>query len=539
VGIVDASVLELIDELENLKQSLFSRFDQYLKLQVQKRGITVVQNTYTGFDTEYESLNPVKNLNKLISVQTAIQRRTIVKVPLYNPYDISYVHPLTSEISNVFNGKVDLVDYPKYEFVCGGRPIKNDRTLTYNELKLINYSLKHAISNIRKCLFHSIDEVNFSIINSFKKVEGVEYFEDFKRDQIIFILPLTPISKQIAYPVKGFSIDDLLEMCHEKIDKKDFSHSFSGENNFSHMISGDVDLTSSHLIVDDCIINHITGNFETVSSSPLNILNSNSLQTYGSLPIKSTLSNVFKGGSSTASSNASFLFPPSQPAQQAQAAQQAQPAHPAFGNNLREDFVALIKLFTTLNLNFNFNLKTTPLKMIEWFDNATHKPRTRTRLFFNNGAEISLSIVKNNFILAHYTPADLSMLDGFEALQTKLSIVNKSYVTLGTPLKLSNTNVHIRDTKLLAPAGMGSLESLGKLYEKEGDYNKKTISTEDINKMSNFLKRDQKAFEEYALQDAVITLKHGLAMEKFNFSIKQYGIPLTLSSVGRKYVFDE
>lgn len=60
---------------------------------------------------------------------------------------------------------------------------------------------------------------------------------------------------------------------------------------------------------------------------------------------------------------------------------------------------------------------------------------------------------------------------------------------------------------------MGSLESLGKLYETEADFTKKNISKEDLNKMSNFLKRDKIAFEEYALQDAVITLKHGLAME--------------------------
>jgi hypothetical protein len=34
-------------------------------------------------------------------------------------------------------------------------------------------------------------------------------------------------------------------------------------------------------------------------------------------------------------------------------------------------------------------------------------------------------------------------------------------------------------------------------------------------------------------------LKHGVAMENFNLSIKKFGIPLTLSSIGRIYVFDE
>jgi hypothetical protein len=56
--------------------------------------------------------------------------------------------------------------------------------------------------------------------------------------------------------------------------------------------------------------------------------------------------------------------------------------------------------------------------------------------------------------------------------------------------------------------------------------------------MSAFLERDQVAFEEYALQDAVISLKHALSMESFNWGIKQLGVPGTLSSIGRNSFFD-
>jgi hypothetical protein len=57
--------------------------------------------------------------------------------------------------------------------------------------------------------------------------------------------------------------------------------------------------------------------------------------------------------------------------------------------------------------------------------------------------------------------------------------------------------------------------------------------------MSKFLERDRTGFEEYAIQDAIITLKHALSMEQFNFGIKQLGVPITLSSMGRNYVLDE
>ena len=160
-------------------------------------------------------------------------------------------------------------------------------------------------------------------------------------------------------------------------------------------------------------------------------------------------------------------------------------------------------------------------------------------MLFDNGSVVPLTITRCNYILAHYTPADLSMLRGFEELKNNLSIVSKSFVTLGKPLKYEQTFVHIRDTKLIAPAGLGSLKALGTLYENDGDFVKRTIGFDDVNNMDEFLKRDKQAFEDYAIQDAVITLKHALEMERFNMGIKKLGVPLTLSSIGRKYVLEE
>jgi len=94
-------------DLKTLKFTLTNKIDPFLRLQVKNRGITVFQNIYTGFDTEYELENYKKSLNKLISTQTAVQSRTIIKVPLYNSLDISYIHPLTSEVSSFYKPKVD------------------------------------------------------------------------------------------------------------------------------------------------------------------------------------------------------------------------------------------------------------------------------------------------------------------------------------------------------------------------------------------------------------------------------------------------
>ena len=237
---------ELIIELENLKINLLSRFDRYLKFQIQKRGVSIIMNTYTGFDTEYELKDAKKHLNSLVSVQTAVQTRLIVKIPLYNPYDISYVHPLTSEISNVYKNKVELSSPYKYNFIEVGLTSINlsnstskTNTLKFDELRLINNSIKVAIGNIRECLFSSNDEINLSIINklkSLREVKGFEsekdfcYYEDLKRDQIIFILPLTTMVKKIVYPDNGFCLDDLLTLSDLDLDLTDTTKNNTNTN---------------------------------------------------------------------------------------------------------------------------------------------------------------------------------------------------------------------------------------------------------------------------------------------------------------------
>jgi hypothetical protein len=54
--------------------------------------------------------------------------------------------------------------------------------------------------------------------------------------------------------------------------------------------------------------------------------------------------------------------------------------------------------------------------------------------------------------------------------------------------------------------------------------------------MQSFLRRDMVKFVEYAVRDALISLTHALWMEDFNFNLGGLGIPLTLSSIGRRYV---
>ena len=65
-------------ELDALKFNFKARLEQYLKLQIQVRGASIIENTYMGFDMEYQLKDEKKFLNDLVSVQTAVQRRFLL-----------------------------------------------------------------------------------------------------------------------------------------------------------------------------------------------------------------------------------------------------------------------------------------------------------------------------------------------------------------------------------------------------------------------------------------------------------------------------
>lgn len=203
--------------------------DPYLRQHIQKRGMSVHFNTYTGFDMEYqnEGLNPYET--KLLSVQTATQHRTVIKLPLYLEMDISYIHPLSSEISEVFKNKVDSDHSYKYKFVDVESPSSLSKLFTRNdcddkkpfkELQLINNSLKETIRIIRDKLYLVNDLVNDEIIDHFKELQkskpGIEFFIDQQKDCIVFSFPLTVPVSDITFPTKEFSFLNLLNMSKGK-----------------------------------------------------------------------------------------------------------------------------------------------------------------------------------------------------------------------------------------------------------------------------------------------------------------------------------
>jgi hypothetical protein len=461
-------------DLKNLILKLYSRLDPSIRLKIQKRGVTVIQNIYTGYDSEYVLKDARKHLNKLLSVQLALNTRTIIKIPLYEPYEISYIHPLTSSIYKFYqiqslnnsvptleNGTataVSDIDEDSHSCDCTGSILtekdqnsnSKSQQIERIELEILQKSIRNTIDLIRELKYSNHDNFLLELIDTLKQSKGITYFEDEEKDQIVFALPRTPILKKVLYPDEN----------------PQFVYSFENLVKTSNLLA-----------------------------------NSSLIESYSNfiLELKSAM-----------------------PSLQSQAEKEKENS---FGGDLR-----------SINSSLSSPLGTTKV------ESEIIKSRQRTTYKIGSylgesdpTEKLSVSRVKNNYFCSHLTNADLSILTDFTTLKENLDIIQKSFVTLGKPLQIDNSSVYIRDTMLLAPAGNRSLESLGKLYSCK----KLDISLEEKENMDMLLKGDRKRFEEYAQQDAVITLKHALAMEDFNIQLKHIGVPITLSSLGRKYVLDK
>jgi hypothetical protein len=678
---------DLFDELDAMRVKLLGRIDHSIKQQIMKRGITIMENTYTGFDTEYEMLDEKRCLNRLLSVQTAIQRRIIVKAPRYNVYNLSYSHPLTSEISEFYqpginDNKGSLYTFRQQFFDSLVTPeSESKKGLVYSELDLLNNSIKSCVVEIREFLYASNDKSIKLFVKLAKEIKGVDFYEDEKHDQVVFMFPISAMECSIEYPgEKGYSFLDLLEKSKDSSsDSISWSLSYKNSkitnfknqtktfNKFKKTKNAAVFVGGSESLVESTnntkntesslhsvpslasvpslhsdsskaglssvpssnsvpsilsvpslpsVLSDTSDCFGVVSKSIPKISTKTTTKTSGvshkienavksaicaklnlkfklnldssqitDFPSSSTIfspspkivhdTKIFRGGptisplcsgcgsgsgigsgsgndeiqsfGSGIESNKPLcigteLFKSFISGKEEECMGNGQdPRQEAkFGVSLAQDFKNILNIFQQSGLITHKD------KLTDWYKRNKHKPRTRTKLTFKNDTDtdettITLSIIKTNFIICHYSPADLSMLSDFDTLKQHLGIVKKVFVTLGKPLTYEHTLVYIRDTSLLAPTGVSTLERIGKLYENIRDafFNKIKIKHKDLEKMSKFLERDKEAFEKYAIKDAIITLKHAIEMEKFNWSLKQLGIPLTLSSMGRNYVFEE
>lgn len=158
---------------------------------------------------------------------------------------------------------------------------------------------------------------------------------------------------------------------------------------------------------------------------------------------------------------------------------------------------------------------------------------TRTRNQSFTEEVVSVTKIKNNYIIGHFINSDLSVLEDFDVIKEHLDVVNNCLITLKKPMLIEGVNVYVRDTLLLAPGNNKSLAAIGELYG--SGFRKITIYKSWYSKMDIFLKEHPKELREYAMRDALVTLVHASHMDYIRFKLGGT-MPITLATLSRLYI---
>lgn len=164
----EISLLKGLEEelsLQNaLLKELYNRLDSSLRYSLKRKGMSFIENRYTGFDTEY--VNKEISVNKLVSVQLSVNTRTLLKVPSVLEYKYTKVTALTGKF-------IELSDYHEH----------------FDSLSYLS-DMNRLISDYREFKFGDSDKILKRLILSLQ-VKGVPYIE--KDGYIIFDFGRTPV----------------------------------------------------------------------------------------------------------------------------------------------------------------------------------------------------------------------------------------------------------------------------------------------------------------------------------------------------------
>jgi hypothetical protein len=407
---------DLLLDFTNISKLLASKLEPSIREKFSKRGISFINNIYTGFDTEYNSID--STTNKLLSVQMSLTTSLLLKLPKKVEFNF--------EEFNVFTNDT-------YKKNAEDLDIKKSAIKTDYVKELINNSIDYyRLINNRFTYDQTIEKITTCL-----KENGIRYID--KNDCIIFVFD--------SSKVRGF-------------------YKTTNSYSFKELI-----LTSTCIAKQD---------LETNKEK-----------------VKSLLESIYKN---TNLNN----------------------EYKKHGNLLEYK-----KFLENISLNVDYSLNN-----IEPVNGDIGKSRRTNNQSFTNDIT-SITSVVNSYIIGHLTTADLSILNDFDEIKQEFDIINKSYVTISKPLNIEGINVYVRDTMLLAPGSMKSLQSIGSLYE---NLPKIDIDESYKNNMELFLLKEPTKFKEYAVRDALITMIHARYMEYFNNSLGGVGIPLTLSGLSTKFI---
>lgn len=472
----EANESDFLNDYKSLMDNIYQKIDSSIKVHLTKKGVSVVQNIYTGFDTEYymfEDPIALSKKNILLSAQISVSTRSYLKVPKKVKYVAGALNSLTNDAfvtprSNKFNYKL---------FENNVNNCIND--IRGMKFKVNDNKIDKLVSNLRSFVLEKSGKDPLIEHTSVCASESNK-FSYFEEDNLfVFGLPRSVINNYVYINEgKGFTFSELI-LKGKEMGKPYLDRDYEIIKLLFKEIEDLLDLESKF-------------DYKGVD-----------LTMYGNDINKDNTNDIINNNNNNDNDD---------------------------GNN-DDDMDYLTRKVVNYDKRLIINKDQEKIESLS--PGEKYKKFSRSKL--RGDLDLSISRIKNMYVLAHNSSADLSMLDDFNELKENLDIVNKCFVTRGKPLFMHNLNVHIRDTMLLAPAGQRSLEALGEI----SGVRKIALTSQEKSSMHLLLKENPNKFINYAYKDSMIPVVYAAKIEEAALESRYLGIPLSLSSLGSIYLKDE
>lgn len=190
---------------KDLRNIVYNNLDPAVRRHLTRRGISIINNIYTGFDTEYDNID--EKTNKLLSVQLATTFKILLKLPLRTEFNYEelnigdnsyYNYEGSSDLENTFEFDENR---EKAKLEANESKSKDNKGVKTSEEMVTGYVNKEGIKEdinssifyLRALKYKTYDYVFDKIIKGLKR-RGFDFIE--KDDDIYFIFGKDKLIKE-------------------------------------------------------------------------------------------------------------------------------------------------------------------------------------------------------------------------------------------------------------------------------------------------------------------------------------------------------
>jgi hypothetical protein len=194
---------DLLLDYKNLSKNLFNKLETSIRSKLQRRCISIIQNIYTAFDTEFKNIDA--QTNKLLSVQFFLNTRTYLKIPKQSKFKLSTVGNLDRNIYKISKSLRKTLPSEMLE-INFNKLINESRVLKYNHFDININTLVNKLKELKISYFENDDDYFIFTFNRTPMVKFIQLTDNYSFESLIHK------SNEIAKPYLQNSYNQLINL---------------------------------------------------------------------------------------------------------------------------------------------------------------------------------------------------------------------------------------------------------------------------------------------------------------------------------------